>query len=146
MDVALIDGELQRVLEADLGEPVHGLLGYSFLRHYRVALDFPRRVMWLDPLADDRDERPYEYSHVGVQLERRGADVVVAGVLDGSPAARAGIRVDDVLVALDGAPVAPRDLNETTRALEGPPGSHVRLTVRRDGGEHGYRLTRKKLL
>jgi hypothetical protein len=146
MDAALIDGELQRVLEADLGEPVHGLLGYSFLRHFHVALDYPRRVMWLDPLADDVDERPYEYSHVGVQLERRGDDMVVAGVLDGSPAARAGIRVDDVLVSLDGAGVRQRDLTDTARALEGPPGSHVTLTVRRDGVERTYRLTRKKLL
>ena len=145
-DAALLDGELERVLAADIGEPVHGLLGYSFLRHYRVAIDLPRRVLWLDPRADDADERPFEYCHVGVQLERRGAEVVVAGVLDGSPAARAGIRVGDVLVALDGILAAPRDVIETTRALEGPPGTRVMLTLRRGEVEREYRLTRKRLL
>lgn len=145
-DAALLDGDLQRVLTADIGEPVHGLLGYSFLRHYHVAIDFPRRVLWLDPLPEDVEERPYEYCHVGVQLERRGAEVVVAGVLDGSPAARAGIRVEDVLVTLNGAAVAQRDVIETTRALEGAPGSHVKLTLRRGGVTREYRLTRKRLL
>ncbi|HUK63726.1 MAG TPA: PDZ domain-containing protein, partial [Dongiaceae bacterium] len=95
---------------------------------------------------DDADERPFEYCHVGVQLERRGAEVVVAGVLDGSPAARAGIRVGDVLVALDGILAAPRDVIETTRALEGPPGTRVMLTLRRGDVEREYRLTRKRLL
>jgi hypothetical protein len=145
-DAALLDGELQKVLTADIGEPVHGLLGYSFLRHYHVAIDFPRRVLWLDPLPEDVEERPYEYCHVGIQLERRGAEMVVAGVLDGSPAARAGIRVEDVLVTLEGDAVAQRDVIETTRALEGAPGSHVTLTLRRGGVTREYRLTRKKLL
>jgi predicted aspartyl protease len=145
-DVAVLGGEIERVLAADIGEPVHGLLGYSFLRHYRVAIDFPRRVLWLDPRVDDADERAYEYCHVGVQIERRGAEVVVAGVLDGSPAARAGIRVDDVLATVNGAPVTSRDVIETTRALEGPPGSRVELTLRRAGVERQYRLTRKRLL
>jgi predicted aspartyl protease len=145
-DAALLDGQLQRILAADIGEPVHGLLGYSFLRHFHVAIDFPRRVLWLDPLPEDVDERPYEYCHVGLQLERRGADVVVAGVLDGSPAARAGIRVGDVLVSLDGDAVARRDVIETTRALEGAPGTHVTVTLRHGGVTREYRLTRKRLL
>ncbi|MFI5371782.1 MAG: PDZ domain-containing protein [Candidatus Eisenbacteria bacterium] len=146
VDAVVIDGDLERVLSADVGEPVHGLLGYSFLRHYRVTIDYPRRVLWLDPLPRETDDRPYEYCHVGLQLERRESSVVVTGVLDGSPAERAGIRVGDVLVALDDGTVAERDLIETIRSLEGPPGSRVTLTLRRGAVETRYRLTRKRLL
>jgi hypothetical protein len=145
-DAALIDGELERVLATDIGEPVHGLLGYSFLRHFRFVLDYPRRVMWLDPRPSDREERPYEYTHVGLQLERRGRDIVVSGVVAGSPANQAGIRAGDVLVQLDGHAVAGGDLIEVARSLEGPAGTVARLVLRRGEAETSYRLARRRLL
>ncbi|MEW6427807.1 MAG: ChaN family lipoprotein [Thermodesulfobacteriota bacterium] len=43
---------------------------------------------------------------MGVQLQEKDGEVVVIGVADNSPAARAGIRKDDVLLTLDGQPVA----------------------------------------
>ena len=62
----------------------------------------------------------------------RGNGVVVAGVERGSPAARAGLRPGDVVVALNAERV------ETSRALVRnvaavPPGQTVRLTILRDG-------------
>jgi predicted aspartyl protease len=29
------------------GEPIDGILGYNFLRHFRVTLDYPQGVLWL---------------------------------------------------------------------------------------------------
>jgi putative serine protease PepD len=52
----------------------------------------------------------------------------------GSPAEAAGIRPGDVLVALDGVPIA--DLRGYSAALKArQPGEEVELTVRRDGEE-----------
>ena len=59
-----------------------------------------------------------------------GAGVRVARVLDGSPAAAAGIQAGDILVALDGRPISGlRDFSETLKAHA--PGDTVRLTLRR---------------
>jgi len=63
--------------------------------------------------------------------EPRGA--VVAEVVEGSPAARAGLKQGDVIVSVQGRPVrTPRDL---TRAVAStPPGTKVSLEVAsRDG-------------
>ncbi len=63
-----------------------------------------------------------------------GPGVRVQEVMPGSPAAAAGIRAGDVLVALDGAPIA--DLRGYSAALKAQqPGDTVELTVRRDGEE-----------
>ena len=54
--------------------------------------------------------------------------------MPGSPAEAAGVRAGDVVVALDGAPVA--DLRGYSAALKGHgPGDTVKVTVRRDGEE-----------
>lgn len=146
VDVAIIKSELETALKEDVGETVHGLLGYSFLRRYRMAIDYPHRVLWLESVPHTLDERPYEYSHVGLQIERRAAGLSVVGVVEGSPAATAGVRRGDVLVAIAGKPVADSDVLTVSRALEGSPGSRVRVTLRRDGEEHTYDLVRRRLL
>jgi S1-C subfamily serine protease len=63
-----------------------------------------------------------------------GPGVRVAEVVPGSPAEAAGVRAGDVLVALDGKPIA--DLRGYSAALKArQPGDTVELTVRRDGEE-----------
>src|ERR671920_507944 len=70
----------------------------------------------LDSLGDDGHTRfltPEErkqndqslsgtYVGIGVQLEEKNSEVVVAAPIDGSPAKEAGISSDDVLLAVDG--------------------------------------------
>jgi C-terminal processing protease CtpA/Prc len=129
-----------------VGTPVDGLLGYSFLRRYRVGIDYPRRVLWLDPLPEPWDDRPYEYSQVGLQLERRGAAIQVVGVANGSPAALAEIMIGDTLVAIDGTSAKQADLAMLTRRLEGPPGTGVSLLMRHGGEVRSYSLVRRRLL
>jgi serine protease Do len=67
----------------------------------------------------------------------RGA--LVAGVVPGSPAERAGVRAGDVLLAYDGTPVTIRYAEEEAgfngRVLGTPVGATVRLTLEREGRE-----------
>ena len=145
IDAAVIRSDLQQVLGSVTGETIHGLLGYSVLRRYRVVFDYPRRVLWLDPIPGYKDERPYEYSQVGIQLERAGEQVRVTAVALESPAAEAGIQRGDEIVTIDGAP-GEGDLGELARKLEGPPGSTVRLVVRQGAVERTHLLKRRRLL
>ena len=146
VDVAVLDSPLEAALSEEVGQPVDGLLGYSFLRRFRVVIDYPHRVLWLTPVSHAFDERPYEYSHVGLQLERRGEAVSVVGVATGSPADEAGIRPGDELVAIDGASARSLGVIEATLRLEGRPGTAVVLVLRRGDDSHTYRLTRRRLL
>ena len=81
-----------------------------------------------------------EHAFLGVSLTdgegtadgttRRGA--VVEQVTDGSPASQAGVRTGDVVVAIDGDPVAGAE-SLTAFVRERPAGAEAKLTVVRDG-------------
>jgi hypothetical protein len=146
MDAAVIDGDLPATLATVIEGPADGLLGYSFLKHFRVVLDYPRRVIWLDPRHGDVPDRPWEYSHPGIQLESVGGSVRVMSVAVGSPAARSGVRKGDELLAVDGHRVVAEDLLEVGRRLEGRPGTEVVLKLRRGRREWSVRMLRAPLL
>lgn len=146
VDAGLIESGLSEMLSRATRETIHGLIGYSLLKRFRVAVDYPHRVLWLDPIPGWREDRPLEYCHVGLQLERRDGAVRVTGVAEGSPAARAGIAGGDELVALDGMPVGDLDLAAIARGMEGRPGTPLTLTLRKGAVERTYRLVRRRLL
>jgi len=146
VDVLIVDSPLAEALGRVAGEPIHGLLGYSFLRRFRIAIDYPHGVLWLDPNPRFRDDRPYEHSHAGLQLDREAGTVRVAAVAEPSPAERAGIHVGDEIVSVDSLPAASSNLPELGRLMEGRPGSVLVVTIRRGGHETTYRLRRRRLL
>jgi Do/DeqQ family serine protease len=74
-------------------------------------------------------------ANLGLQ-EARG--VIVNGVEEGGPAAAAGIRRGDVIVAFNGTVVSD-DNSLRNLVASTPPGSEVTITVVRDGGEQRLR-------
>ena len=81
----------------------------------------------------------------GLDLAAEGADLRtyrVRVVLDGTPASAAGVRVGDLLVAIDGRPAASYDLDQIARTLR-EPGRDVELTLQRDGVEYRVRVPRQ---
>ncbi len=70
--------------------------------------------------------------------EPRG--VLVRSVMPGEPADRGGVKPDDVVIALDGTPLAtPRDLQRVVAST--PVGKKVKLLVVRDGRETEIEVT-----
>jgi len=85
------------------------------------------------------------YVGIGVQLEEEKGDIVVAAPIQDSPADRAGISTDDVLVGVDGKSVRGDDVSEVVEKVKGPVGSEVELTVLRDGKKRTYDLRREEI-
>jgi len=75
-----------------------------------------------------------DHAYLGVSLEDADSGARVAAVTGGGPAASAGVRVGDVIVAIDGDAV--RSTDDVRGAVEARDvGAHATLTVLR-GGEH----------
>lgn len=83
-------------------------------------------------------ERLIPQGYLGLELEQRDGAVRVAAILPGSPAARAGVKADDILAELDGRTIA--DLPDAHRAAAGlEVGEEVPAVVRR--GDEELKLT-----
>ena len=71
------------------------------------------------------------YAGVGVRIEARKEGLLLAGVLPGGPAAKAGLRAGEIVTTVDGRSLAEsegsRDAN--VKLLKGPVGSTVKVTV-----------------
>ncbi|MEO8444315.1 MAG: S41 family peptidase [Gammaproteobacteria bacterium] len=96
----------------------------------------------LDPHSQYLDAREYEeirinssgsYTGVGLELHTADGRVGVVEPIEGTPAARAGIQAGDALLTINGEPIDRHNVSETIRRMRGPAGSHVLLTVARDG-------------
>ena len=68
--------------------------------------------------------------------------VAIAAVAPGSAAERAGLRPGDIVAAADGIALDAEHLDDAHRALEGPPGSSVLLSIRRGRRRVDLLLTR----
>jgi carboxyl-terminal processing protease len=85
------------------------------------------------------------YVGIGVQLEEEKGEVVVAAPIQDSPAEKAGIETDDVLVAVDGKSVRGDDVSEVVEKVKGPVGTEVELTVLHEGEKRTYDLRRAQI-
>jgi C-terminal peptidase prc len=77
---------------------------------------------------------------VGVEIEVRDNALVVSPI-DGGPAARAGLRVRDRILAIDGVSTAGMQSGDAIRRLRGKAGSLAVLTVSRPQWEHPREIT-----
>lgn len=83
-----------------------------------------------------------EDGFVGLKFLNTG---VVQGVFEGSPAERAGVRVNDRIVAVDGLPVEGFSQDAIAKLIIGPLGSSVSLKLMRAGKPLEVTVTRGKI-
>jgi carboxyl-terminal processing protease len=74
-----------------------------------------------------------EFGGVGIEVDAKNDVLTVIAPIEGSPAERAGVKSGDKLVAVAGEPAVGVSLDKVVRKMRGRPGTHVRLTVRREG-------------
>ncbi len=78
-----------------------------------------------------RGDTQGKFGGVGVEVDFRGENVTVIAPFDGSPAARAGIKPGDQIIAIDGKPVRGERIDKLVSMMRGPAGTKVKLSVRR---------------
>jgi PDZ domain/Aspartyl protease len=76
-----------------------GLIGNDILRRFNVILNYDRRVFCLTPNSHYRDQ--FDYSYTGMSIYKEENDIRIGDIMEGSPAEKAGLKVDDVIVAVN---------------------------------------------
>ncbi len=99
--------------------------------------------------GDFRSMTTGEYAGIGSLIqERQGGKVIISEPYEGSPAAEAGLRPGDLIVAIDGDSVAGWDRVKVSDHLKGPAGTKVMVTVNRPHVEDSIltvEITRRKI-
>jgi carboxyl-terminal processing protease len=95
-------------------------------------------------LASERRAVRDGFVGLGVALDIAADEVRVASVQPDTPAAEAGLRVADTIVAVDGAALATLSADDVRERLRGPKNSIVKLEVARAGVANSFTLSLRR--
>lgn len=134
---------LQRYYYRDVSLPdliqggIDGLLG---------SLDDPQ-TQFFEPneYEDFQDDIDGIYNGVGIVIEARNGQIVVVSPLRDSPAERAGVLGGDIIVEVDGRPIAGERIDVVTNLIRGPEGTEVTLTLQRGADRLQVTLRRQQI-
>ncbi|HST44901.1 MAG TPA: S41 family peptidase, partial [Luteimonas sp.] len=114
-----------------------------------LLLDLDPHSAYLERQAADAFEEDTSGAYDGIGVEvmpMPDGSVRVISAIDETPAARAGLRSGDIIVAVDGKPLTPAS-QEGAGPLRGAPGTTVQLTLLREGAAQPIevRVAREKI-
>jgi len=119
---------------------VQGNIGTTVLERFRCTFDYAHGQLWLAPGARFAEREAFTRS--GLWYTRWAGVVVVFGVVRGSPAEDAGLKIRDVLRSINGKSVEKMTPEELDRVLrDGKAGSTIKLTYERELKEETVEMT-----
>lgn len=77
---------------------VGGLIGNDLLRRFNLIINYPQREIHLQPNTHFLDA--FDYAYTGMATYFSGGKIYVEDIVPGSPADKAGIKPDDILMAV----------------------------------------------
>lgn len=107
---------------------VPAFIGLPILGRFRLGIDFRRDRLSILPLAE-LINLPFRKDRSGVGAVVSGGGLKVANVAPGSPAAQAGMRVGDEIVAINGQQLGPAYFRSRPREGSKPVGTVLRLRL-----------------
>src|SRR5665213_1571233 len=104
----------------------------------------------LDPHSSYMDTKTYgdmqittkgQFGGVGIEVTQEDGLIKVISPIDGTPAAKAGIKSGDRIAGIDGTSIAGLPLNDAIDKMRGPAGSKITLTILREGEKKPFDVT-----
>jgi hypothetical protein len=104
-----------------------GIVSETVHERYVTSIDYAQHAMWLAPISGIK---PPPFNRTGLQLSKKAdGTFAVAFVYANSPAAAAGLRVGDRVVAIDGKPASAWSSADIAAANLAPPGTRRSYTL-----------------
>jgi predicted aspartyl protease len=132
--------------DAGVSTQTAGILGAEILKRFHVVVDYRRQRI---RLRHNREfATPIEFDMSGMSLAAtslKSPSYRVRSIIEGSPAAEAGIAPNDVITHVNGAVSADTTLNEFRRMLRVPDAAYT-LTVTRDGASRSVTLRTRRMI
>lgn len=91
------------------------------------------------------DQTSGSYAGIGVYIGSSEEGTIVAGVMDDSPAAEAGVQRGDLIQAINGISTKGMSLEDISKTIRGPVDTTVTLTLGRNGESQEMAITRRQI-
>ena len=135
-DVKLIDEAIKGVgeLKAEPHTVAPPKLVEAALDTMLASLDPHSRYLNAEELETHLNTKG-EFGGLGIQVTLEDELIKVISPIEDTPAYRAGIKAGDLITHLDGDPIKGKPLMYSVNRMRGRPGTDIRLTVVREGGD-----------
>ena len=133
LEQAHLFAEVMKRVKSDYVESIDDReLMESAIRGMVSDLDPHSQYLDAEEYRDIRISTTGSYTGIGIEVAEVDGDIHVITPIAGSPAARAGIRSGDQIIAVDGIMVDAERLQDTIGQMRGRRGSKIRITVLRE--------------
>ena len=130
------------VQQAYVDPVVEDRLMQAAVRGLLTDLDPHSSYLEQDAASALNEQASGAYDGLGLEvLQQPDRTLLVVAPIDDTPAARAGIRPGDVIVAVDGVPISADTVEAAVESMRGAPGTPIELTLVREGEEQPLVLT-----
>jgi carboxyl-terminal processing protease len=117
----------------------------AIVRHIKQRYD-DRFSHYLNPSDYGQFKRGSSLTGVGIAVSEVSDGLRVATVYKNTPAREGGIKRGDLIIAVDGDPIAGKSIQAVTGRIRGPEGTKVTLTIESpDGSRRDVTLTRREV-
>jgi len=134
--------EVWEVVSQNFYRPVDkDIMVRAAIRGMLEALEDPHTVL-LDPSVSQRarEQTRQRFQGIGARIENKDGEIIIHSVFPNSPAQSGGLQPGDVIMAVDGDPIAGETPEETALRIRGDAGTDVILTIKR-GEEEPFDVT-----
>ena len=131
----------QQTSGTSAAKDVAGNVGFGVLHRFTLTFDYPHSQIYFEPNRFAAE--PDLADRSGLRILRSGKGFKVQYIADGSPAAQAGLKPGDVILAVDGTPCAGMSSDHLKALFKGPVGTRLNLTL--DGAKGEVTLTLAEL-
>lgn len=96
------------------------------------SLDDPySRFMTKEEFSDQMEQIDSKISGIGVHISNESGKITVMGVIEDSPAQKAGLKQDDIIINIDGKDTQGMNIQTVANSIRGEKGTVVEVTVLR---------------
>lgn len=142
-----VDELYNEIVTNYVGEVDEQALVDGALKGMTSALDDPYSSYLNEPEADELDQSiSGSFEGIGATMTiKEDLPTVAQAPIEGSPAAKAGIKTDDIVLKVDDEETQGKTLSEVVSNIRGKKGTEVRLTILRGEETFELKLTRDEI-